>query len=246
MRVRLVVGSQQVECNEVIQCKLFQDKQKNNATCEKEKARAEKSDSDVFLLITSAELSAEFALPALPPRCGIVSKDEFLEYVGPFASRAYRSLPNINTASYHELCLIEGVGDATAKMIIREKKKRGRVSSHEDAVSRLRLSKSLRLPRSLPFDGEGEGVVESAGAFDADQCIVFFSECVGGHVDSPLARAVSASASAFDHVTDRSFATRSRPETEKRSELDPDEDSSYRTRFIILFRKVEAVTGMAH
>jgi DNA uptake protein ComE-like DNA-binding protein len=158
MRVRLLVGSQPVECNEVIQCKLFQAKQKmNNATYVKEQAKGVEGNSDVFLLITSAQLSADVALP---PRCGIVSKDEFHQYFGPFASRAYRSLldpPNINTASYRELRLIEGVGDATAKSII-EEKKRGRFSSHEDAVSRLRLSKKPKTAAvlaALLYDDEG-------------------------------------------------------------------------------------------
>ncbi|KAG7375252.1 hypothetical protein PHYPSEUDO_002252 [Phytophthora pseudosyringae] len=97
MRVRLIVGNEQVQCNEVIQCKLLQTKQKmSKATYEKEKAKAMKGSSDVFLLITSAELADCFALP---PRCGIVSKDEFVQYFGPFASRAYRSLlePPIST-----------------------------------------------------------------------------------------------------------------------------------------------------
>jgi hypothetical protein len=159
-RVRLV-GSQQVECNEVIQCKLFQTKQKmNNATYQKELAKGVKGDLDVFLLITSAQLSDDVALP---PRCGVVSKDEFLEYFGPFASRAYRSLlepPNINTASYRELRLIEGVGDATARSII-EEKKRGRFSSHEDAVTRLDLSKKRKIAAALGallYDGEGQEV----------------------------------------------------------------------------------------
>ncbi|KAF1782670.1 hypothetical protein GQ600_25718 [Phytophthora cactorum] len=103
MRVRLIIGNKQVQCNEVIQCELLQTKQKmNKATYEKEQAKGMKGNSDVFLLITSAKLLEHFALP---PRCGIVSKDEFVQYFGPFASRTYRSLlepPNINTASYLE------------------------------------------------------------------------------------------------------------------------------------------------
>ncbi|ETP50800.1 hypothetical protein F442_03975 [Phytophthora nicotianae P10297] len=123
MRVQLTVGDQQVKCNEVIQCKLLQTKQKiNDDTYAKERAKAVNGSSDVFLLVTPAQ-ATEFALP---PRCGIVSSNEFGRYFGPFASRAYRSFlepPNINTASFHELRRIEGVGDATAAKIIAERKK---------------------------------------------------------------------------------------------------------------------------
>ncbi|KAG7376546.1 hypothetical protein PHYPSEUDO_013157 [Phytophthora pseudosyringae] len=162
MRVRLIVGNEQVQCIEVIQCKLLQTKQKmSKATYEKEKAKGMKGSSDVFLLITSAELADCFTLP---PRCGIVSKDEFVQYFGPFASRAYRSLlqpPNINTASYFQLCLIKGVDDATAKAIMHERKERGRFLSHEDAVSRLQLSKKPKTAEvlgALLYDGEGQEV----------------------------------------------------------------------------------------
>jgi len=115
-------------------CRLRRSGHFITATYEKEQAKGVEGNSDVFLLITSAQLSADVALH---PRCGIVSKDKIRQYFGPFASRAYRSLldpPNINTASYRELRLMEGVGDATAKFIIEEKNIR-RFSSHEDAVS---------------------------------------------------------------------------------------------------------------
>lgn len=122
MRVQLAVGGQQVQCNEVIQCKLLQTNQKvNEDTYVKERAKEVNVSTDVFLLVTPAQ-ATKFALPL---RCGIVSTSEFGRYFGPFASRAYRSFlepPDFNTASYHELRRVERVGDATAAKIIAERK----------------------------------------------------------------------------------------------------------------------------
>ncbi|GLE02973.1 hypothetical protein PINS_up011852 [Pythium insidiosum] len=151
MRVQLTVGGQQVQSNEVIQCKLLQSGDKVNETSYAsyviEKKKAVNKSSDVFLLVTPAE-ATEFGLP---PRCGIVSANEFGRYFGPFASRAYRIVqepPNINTASYHELCRIEGVGVATATKIITERKKR-LFSSLDDAVIRLCASKRCKTAQVL-------------------------------------------------------------------------------------------------
>jgi len=156
MRIRLTMGDQEVECNEVIQCKLLKSKQNINAEMyENERAKAVNKNSDVFLLITSAHAD-EFALPA---RCGIVSSNEFDEYFGPFAGRAYQSFmepPNINTASYHELWRIEGVGDALAKEIVNERNKR-RFSNYEDAVKQLSLNKKRKtsdILRAMQYDHE--------------------------------------------------------------------------------------------
>ncbi|DBA03653.1 TPA: hypothetical protein N0F65_006832 [Lagenidium giganteum] len=149
MRVQLTIrGKHQRQRTEVIQCKLLQTKQKiSRKTYVEERAKAV-NESDVFLLITSGDVTEELPLPA---RCGIVSKKEFGRYFGPFASRAYRSFlgpPNINTASYHELRRIEGVGDATAKQIINERKKRP-FSCQEDAVNRLFAKKESKNAKIL-------------------------------------------------------------------------------------------------
>ncbi|EGZ27799.1 hypothetical protein PHYSODRAFT_554186 [Phytophthora sojae] len=140
MRVQLKVGRQNVQCNEVIQCKLLQTKQKiDEDAYAKERAKAANESSDVFLLVTPAQ-ATEFDLP---PRCGLVSANDFGRYFGPFTSRAYRSFlepPNINTASFHELRRLEGVGDATAAKIIAERTIR-RFSNLEDALNRLVPSK---------------------------------------------------------------------------------------------------------
>ncbi|GMF23225.1 unnamed protein product [Phytophthora lilii] len=137
MRVHLTDGNRQIHSNEVIQCKFTERNQKiDRAYYEKERTKAVNNASDVFLLIAPSDLVEPFDLRK---RCGIVSKAEFNDYFGPFASRAYRSLfeaPDINNASYQELRLIEGVGDAIAAKII-AKRNRKRFSSHDDAIERL-------------------------------------------------------------------------------------------------------------
>ncbi|OWY96982.1 Crinkler (CRN), partial [Phytophthora megakarya] len=76
-------------CDEVIQCKLFSTTRKvGKEQYLKEREDAVSGDSDVFLLITSAEV-ADFDLP---PRCGVISIVEFEQYFGSLASRQYRSL----------------------------------------------------------------------------------------------------------------------------------------------------------
>ncbi|KAJ8550531.1 hypothetical protein ON010_g10539 [Phytophthora cinnamomi] len=136
-RVQLLIGKQQrqILCNEVLQCKLLKKEKLTEATYHSEMKKAVDT-VDVFLLITTAEKATDFPLP---PRCGVVSKSEFERYFGPFASRAYQSLvhpPNINTASYHELCRVEGVGVATARKILVERKRK-RFSSLADTLERL-------------------------------------------------------------------------------------------------------------
>ncbi|EGZ28919.1 hypothetical protein PHYSODRAFT_440456, partial [Phytophthora sojae] len=101
---------------EVIQCKYV--KRKINETLFFQERAKAVGDSDVFLLITSVRLTTQFSLP---PRCGVVSYDEFREYFGPYASRAFRSFldpPYINTASLQILSMVEGLGDATIRRIV--------------------------------------------------------------------------------------------------------------------------------
>ncbi|KAL3670192.1 hypothetical protein V7S43_004507 [Phytophthora oleae] len=95
-RVHLKIGENDIQCNEVIQCKLVEATNISQSMLEKTRGEAV-GKSDVFLLITTGEVDTL----TLPGRCGIVSKAEFDNYFGPFASRARRNLaeiPNINTS----------------------------------------------------------------------------------------------------------------------------------------------------
>ncbi|KAE8881653.1 hypothetical protein PF003_g34293 [Phytophthora fragariae] len=70
-QVQLIIDKRQVQCNEVIQCKLVQAKQKlTESTYLEEMLRTVDEDLDVFLLITPAE-ATEFPLP---PHAGSFQK----------------------------------------------------------------------------------------------------------------------------------------------------------------------------
>ncbi|KAF0689250.1 Aste57867_19282 [Aphanomyces stellatus] len=116
---------------ETIQCKHEQ------ATMSKERFDDERSKAggNLFLLITTGP-SDEFVLPS---RCGIVSRANFIEYFGPFASRSYQYLihPNINTADDAILRRIPGIGVARAKMIVDERNTNGNFVSPLNAFERL-------------------------------------------------------------------------------------------------------------
>ncbi|OWY92781.1 Crinkler (CRN) [Phytophthora megakarya] len=123
-------------CDEVIQCKLFSTTRKvDKETYLKEREDAVSTDSDVFLFITSAEV-ADFDLP---PRCGVISIEEFEQYFGSLTSRAYRSLLerlDIDNASHAKLFQVDGVGVVTPQEIIdkkqRVKAKKERKQAAED------------------------------------------------------------------------------------------------------------------
>lgn len=58
MGVQLMIGGEEVRCNEVIQCKLVQTKKKmTKETYDKEVVKAANANSNVFLLITTAEVT---------------------------------------------------------------------------------------------------------------------------------------------------------------------------------------------
>ncbi|EGZ28918.1 hypothetical protein PHYSODRAFT_443050, partial [Phytophthora sojae] len=100
---------------EVIQCRLA-NQDISEVVFHEERAKAAGA-WGIFLLITSAKWTSEFALPS---RCVIVSHDEFCEYFGPYVTRAYRSLDplNINTASRQDLSLVEGLDSAAVETIV--------------------------------------------------------------------------------------------------------------------------------
>ncbi|KAG1711952.1 hypothetical protein DVH05_009192 [Phytophthora capsici] len=135
MTVELTIDGQQVQRNEVIQYKFLRTKAKFEEDVYAAERQKAVDDSDVFLLITLSPVD-EFDLP---PKCGIVSKEEFRQYVGPFATRAYRCLlapPDINKASYKVLRSIEGFSEEAVKTIMEERRKR-KFSDIEDAVNRV-------------------------------------------------------------------------------------------------------------
>jgi hypothetical protein len=74
------------------------------------------SPHDFFILFTTNERRSDIALPG---NSGIVDAENWSEYFGPFAGRAFfycaNGLPNINEASFTTLQLVDGVGVGSSK-----------------------------------------------------------------------------------------------------------------------------------
>ncbi|KAG7395041.1 hypothetical protein PHYBOEH_004277 [Phytophthora boehmeriae] len=88
--VQLVVNDEKILRTEVIQCKVLEAKRMSKSMYDQERAKSVNASSDVFLLFTPARVATKtFFLPA---GCGIVTKNEFGQYFGPFESRVQRSL----------------------------------------------------------------------------------------------------------------------------------------------------------
>jgi len=100
-----------------------------------ERAKAA-SDRDFFILFTTQEKRCDIVLPK---NSGIVDREHWKDYFGPFAGRAFvycdTGLPNINEAGLTTLQLVDGIGRETAKRIMAMRAKR-LFSSIEDAVAR--------------------------------------------------------------------------------------------------------------
>ena len=72
-------------------------------------------------------------------RCGLVSKENFAQYFGPFAGRAFslhRPFPNVNTARRSRLQAVDGIGAALCENIITERT-RQRIADADDLECRI-------------------------------------------------------------------------------------------------------------
>ncbi|PKK60411.1 hypothetical protein RhiirC2_719135 [Rhizophagus irregularis] len=98
--------------------------------------RKSASDNDYFMLYITKECNIN-----LPGKSGIVDRNCWNEYFGPFAGRAYifasKGPLNINKASYAQLQIADYVGPKTAVKIMEERKKRP-FDGADDARKRLK------------------------------------------------------------------------------------------------------------
>ncbi|RIA92386.1 hypothetical protein C1645_820819 [Glomus cerebriforme] len=101
--------------NEVHQYKFWNDEKVNQEVYLKERKKAA-SKSDFFILFTTKNCN-KFELPQYS---GIVDKENWNKYFGPFAHRAYRfATPlDINTANYIDLQQIRSIGPKNAREIL--------------------------------------------------------------------------------------------------------------------------------
>ncbi|KAF8956431.1 hypothetical protein BGZ46_002378, partial [Entomortierella lignicola] len=125
--------------NEVHQYKFYTgDSIVNQELYNREREKAAGRD-DFFLLITTQNAQRI----ELPPNSGIVDRSVWSDYFGPFAGRAYiyldQGLPNINSADYVTLQLVNGIGDARATQILELRP----FSSIDDAARRTGISRKI-------------------------------------------------------------------------------------------------------
>src|SRR5206468_10543098 len=104
--------------NEVHQYKLYTLSKLTQEGFLKERTMCASS-RDFFILFNTQEQPCDIQLPA---NSGIVDKNNWGDYFGPYAGRAFiygvEGIPNINTANYSILQLIDGVGAGTAAKIL--------------------------------------------------------------------------------------------------------------------------------
>jgi DNA uptake protein ComE-like DNA-binding protein len=81
-----------------------------------------KKRKNLFILFTTGESDIEPS--ELRKKCALVSKENFENYFGPFAGRAFRSFSkeiDLNKASFIQLTSIKGIGPEKAKSIIKNR-----------------------------------------------------------------------------------------------------------------------------
>ncbi|RUS29163.1 hypothetical protein BC938DRAFT_480973 [Jimgerdemannia flammicorona] len=125
--------------NENHQYKFFTDANISNDLYNRERNIAA-SNRDFFIFFTTQKTPDNIKLP---PNSGIVDQKNWNDYFGPFAGRAFvyglMGAPNINTADFTTLQLVDGVGPATARKIMVKRK----FSSIEDAEEKTKLRRVI-------------------------------------------------------------------------------------------------------
>jgi hypothetical protein len=106
---------------------------------------------DFFILFTthSSSLKSE----DLVERTGLVSSENYRDYFGPFAARAFQQWPfkiSINHASRAQLESVPGIGLATAQLILSEREKR-EFTSQDDFKKRIQSVKTDSLFQYFSF-----------------------------------------------------------------------------------------------
>ena len=127
---------------EIHQFKLVSEPILTSAVMNNERTNAANPE-DIFLIYSTF---ADVDLHSIPPRTGVVVKRNFLEYFGPFASRAVflsqQTRPNANKSTQSELVLVHGIGVTNANQII-EARKSGNFSNIDDLHHRTNIPKEL-------------------------------------------------------------------------------------------------------
>ncbi|RIB14549.1 hypothetical protein C2G38_2095584 [Gigaspora rosea] len=127
---------------EIHQCKLVKSDVKDNMFKMERQKAADKN--DYFILFTTGRCTANLTWLS-----GVVDKDVWDEYFGPFSGRAFRyainSPPAANRATFSELTGINGIGTIRANMIIQKRP----YNNLDDCYQKTNIPKNLL--RNLSF-----------------------------------------------------------------------------------------------
>ena len=106
------------------------------------------NDSDFFILFTTHSCSLQSE--DFVKRTGVVSKENFQDYFGPFTARAFQDFQiSINDASRSQLEAVPGIGPASANLILTERKKQS-FQNQDDFKKRTQLTPSLSQHFTFP------------------------------------------------------------------------------------------------
>jgi len=121
----------------------FVSKDINQKTFDTEYKKAA-SDKDLFLLFATSSSNVSFR-SGDKRLAAIVDRENFRDYFGPFAGRAFISFqfpPDVNSSPSSVLQTVRGIGSVGAGRIIQERNKKP-FTSIEDCIKRTRLKKVI-------------------------------------------------------------------------------------------------------
>ncbi|CAI2168899.1 15972_t:CDS:1 [Funneliformis geosporum] len=134
--------------NEIFQTKLLSAKSKISLEDYMQEYNKAAGPADIFLLITTGNCDIN-SLQLPSPRCGIVHKENWKKYFGPFADRAfsYAALepPDLNSAPRFWLSGIDGIGSKYADRIIKKRPYSSLEDCHDKTEIPLKILKRCRL-----------------------------------------------------------------------------------------------------
>lgn len=97
---------------------------------------------DFFILYTTHDSTVD--VKDLPSRAGLVCRDNFRDYFGPFAARAFQTYKIcINKATRSQLEAASGIGTAIAELILSERKRNGEFKDCEDFKKRCKMERTF-------------------------------------------------------------------------------------------------------
>jgi len=105
--------------------------------------------TDIFVFVTTGKLVQNFLDTQLPPRSVVVSAQQFKEYFGLFAGRAFIAAKvNINAATRKQLLRVPYISEKLAQKILEERESNGPFTSREEYEQRTGIRNTLKRKHS--------------------------------------------------------------------------------------------------